>query len=222
MHKKLMSALLVSFSLLTACYDMNDRTFFGDRENGADEKSGELFGKRPVLAGEQKIPEPKTMTLPQQFTNALAASRNTWDTLKKESRDTYSYMLESGVPGWTPNRYQTIVEVEQGIVADYTLRPIEGSINDEMKKNAPTQKTLDELYDECEHAIIPNLKEDQWFMLDFFANGVLASCSFNTCGLMDSEGKGISLKALALRRTQNFAAQDSERNGRLSIDCKQK
>jgi hypothetical protein len=68
--------------------------------------------------------------------------------------------LESGVPGWAPNRYQTFIEIEQGAFADYTVKFIEGGINDEMRRHFPAKKTLDELYDEGKHKIIPNLITD--------------------------------------------------------------
>ncbi len=166
-----------------------------------------------------KIHRNKNWRSLKNFSDALAASRKVWENLKKESNNTYSYQLESGIPGWTPNRYQTILEFERGILAAYTVKPIEGTINDEMRKHLPAKKSLDDIYDECESEIVPNLMQNHWFVLDFFSNGVLASCSYNICELTDSEGEGIGIEAFALNRTNNFGPQHSVRSGGLIYEC---
>ena len=175
-----------------------------------------------ILGSDQEINYklPQKMVLHKKFFDALTTSKKTWESAKKANNNTYSYALNSGIAGWTPNRYQTIIEFERGVVALYSVKTLEGSINSEMKKHFPTAKTLDELYDECENKIIPNLKTNQYFNLSFFTNGLLASCSYDYCGMMDSEGMGISLSAFSFGRKRNFGAEDSTQINNLSMSCK--
>ncbi len=154
----------------------------------------------------------------KEISDALSKSKKTWENLKKEHQGTYSYLLESGLPGWTPNRYRTILRFENNILADYSVTPLEGSINEEMKKNLPLAKTLDELYEECAN-IIAGLGKDENLELNFFTNGLLATCNHIPCGLMDSEGEGINLRALSLGNAKFFSYAHFAKQKALSLPC---
>lgn len=160
-------------------------------------------------------PEPEPLlpiTAPQErFTGDLTASRSSFAALAAGNNDTYTYdRLSQSWTGWATH---TQISVAGGVVvardtdtySDYPMRVVDaaGSYREQGNDVGTHQaghdaKTLPELYDECEQTVLTQDPAQNDITLMFFANGVLATCTYYPHGCADDCVSGIVINSIQI------------------------